>query len=76
MGRACCGSPTFPKFKRMYGKIEKLFKMKRYKLIYVPKGKEDREWMYIYAANKEAAIRKSDEHGMIIDLLLDNEKTD
>tara|TARA_Y100001963_G_C6533686_1_gene332270 strand:- start:168 stop:359 length:192 start_codon:yes stop_codon:yes gene_type:complete len=57
----------------MYGKIEKLFKMKRYRLIYVPTGREDREWIFIYAANKEAAIRKADEHGVIIDIILDEE---
>ncbi len=57
----------------MYGKKEKLFKMKKYRLIYVPIGKEDREWIYIYAANKEAAIRKADKYGIIIDL---NEETE
>ena len=57
----------------MYGKKEKLFKMKKYRLIYVPIGKEDKEWVYIYAANKEAAIRKADEYGVIIDL---NEETE
>ena len=57
----------------MYGKKEKLFKMKKYRLIYVPIGKEDRERIYIYAASKEAAIRKADKYGIIIDL---NEETE
>ena len=57
----------------MYGKAEKLFKMKKYILIYVPKGKEDREWLHIYATNKEAALKKAHEYGVIVDL---NEETE
>ena len=56
----------------MYGKIEKVFKMKKYILIYVPKGKEDKEWIHIHASNKEAALEKAREYGVIIDL---NEET-
>ena len=58
----------------MYGKIEKLFKMKRYRLIYIPFGKEDREWMYVYASNEEAASRKSHDYGMVLEVKLDEEK--
>ena len=52
----------------MYGKIEKLFKMKRYRLIYVPKGREDKEWMFIYAANDESALKKAREVGIVVKL--------
>ena len=63
----------------MYGKIEKLFKMKRYLITYVPEERKDRpypitEWAYIYAANEEAARMKAKDFGVLKEISLNEEK--
>ena len=65
----------------MYGKISKLKKMKRYRVIYLPNTKGDtqvfvtavpgqrkREKVDLFASNAEAARVKADKLGTVIDI--------
>ena len=42
--------------------------MKHYTLIYVPFGREDKEWIHINADNQTKALEKAEQYGLIIKL--------
>ena len=47
--------------------------MKQYRLIYVPIGKEDKEWIIINASSIQEALVQADQMGDIIDLIEETE---
>ena len=47
--------------------------MKEYKLIYVPFGREDKEWIIINASSIQEALVQADQMGDIIDLTEETE---
>ena len=47
--------------------------MRKYRLIYVPIGREDKEWIHIYASNLEAAVKKAEKYGVIINIIEEND---